>query len=128
MVAQKIATAAITLLVDGNGIMHDPCEPHCGADGVQFKEIFARNLVELDGAYPQSAYRSFVDTNANAVWTQSQGPTSSLARFGLDPLTRVMPEVKVRLLMRSLAQPYCKSAGKFRGNNQAAHRSMCRVA
>ena len=46
--AQKIATAAITQLVDENGILHDPCEPKCGADGVQFKGIFVRNLVLLD--------------------------------------------------------------------------------
>ena len=71
--AQKIATAAITTLVDGNGVMHDPCEPNCGADGVQFKGIFVRNLVDLYGADPQAAYKSFVNTNANALWTHSQG-------------------------------------------------------
>jgi predicted alpha-1,6-mannanase (GH76 family) len=71
--AQKIATAAITTLVDTNGVMHDPCEPNCGADGVQFKGIFVRNLVALYGADPQAAYKSFVNSNANAIWTRSQG-------------------------------------------------------
>jgi predicted alpha-1,6-mannanase (GH76 family) len=71
--AEKIATAAITLLVDENGIIHDPCEPNCGADGGQFKGIFVRNLVALYGAYPQAAYKSFVNSNANAIWTRSQG-------------------------------------------------------
>ncbi len=28
---QKIATAAIAQLADANGILHDPCEPKCGA-------------------------------------------------------------------------------------------------
>lgn len=73
LAAQKIATAAITLLVDANGILHDPCEPNCGADGNQFKGIFVRNLVNLYGAHPQVTYKSFVNANANAIWTKSQG-------------------------------------------------------
>jgi predicted alpha-1,6-mannanase (GH76 family) len=71
--ARKIATAAITSLVDANGIMHDSCEPKCGADGVQFKGIFVRNLIALHKVYPQAAYKSFVNANANAIWTRSQG-------------------------------------------------------
>jgi predicted alpha-1,6-mannanase (GH76 family) len=71
--AQKIATAAITSLVDGNGVLHDPCEANCGADGVQFKGIFVRNLVALHNVYPQAAYKSFITTNANAIWERSQG-------------------------------------------------------
>ncbi|MGA2048188.1 MAG: glycoside hydrolase family 76 protein [Terracidiphilus sp.] len=71
--AQKIAIAAIDRLVDSNGVMHDACEPNCGADGVQFKGIFVRNLIALYGADPQVAYKSFVDTNANVIWTHSQG-------------------------------------------------------
>ena len=71
--AEKIATAAITSLVDANGIMHDTCEPKCGADGVQFKGIFVRNLIALHGIYPQAAYRAFVNANANTIWTSSQG-------------------------------------------------------
>jgi hypothetical protein len=53
--------------------MHDPCEPNCGADGVQFKGIFVRNLIALDRAYPQSVFESFINSNADAIWTQSQG-------------------------------------------------------
>jgi predicted alpha-1,6-mannanase (GH76 family) len=71
--AQKIATAAITSLVDGSGIMHDTCEPNCGADGVQFKGIFVRNLIALQQIHPQSAFKSFVLANANTIWTRSQG-------------------------------------------------------
>jgi len=71
--AQMIAIAAIDRLVDSNGVMHDPCEPNCGADGVQFKGIFVRNLIALYGADPQAAYKSFVNTNANVTWTHSQG-------------------------------------------------------
>jgi predicted alpha-1,6-mannanase (GH76 family) len=73
LTARKIATAATTSLVDAKGIMHDPCEPNCGADGVQFKGIFVRNLIALDRAYPQSVFESFINSNADAIWTQSQG-------------------------------------------------------
>ena len=45
--ASQVADAAITHLTDANGILHDPCEPNCGADGPQFKGIFARNLMRL---------------------------------------------------------------------------------
>jgi predicted alpha-1,6-mannanase (GH76 family) len=83
--AQKIATAAITSLVDRNGVMHDPCEANCGADGVQFKGIFVRNLIALYDAYPQTAYKSFVDTNANAIWDRSQGPNFQFGQVWSGP-------------------------------------------
>ena len=33
--AKTIADAAIANLTDANGILHDVCEPDCGADGSQ---------------------------------------------------------------------------------------------
>lgn len=66
--AQKVATAAITHLVDRDGLLHDPCEPNCGADGTQFKGIFVRNLVSLYHAFPQQDWQTFIDKNANAIW------------------------------------------------------------
>jgi predicted alpha-1,6-mannanase (GH76 family) len=71
--AQKIATAAITQLVDQNGVLHDPCEPRCGADGVQFKGIFIRNLAVLDKAQRQKSYESFIDKNADTLWKDARG-------------------------------------------------------
>ena len=79
LAAQKIATAAVTQLVDANGILHDPCEPKCGADGVQFKGIFVRNLVLLDKAHPDPAYESFFDKNADTLWKDARGPNFQLA-------------------------------------------------
>ena len=73
LMAQKIATASIMSLVDSNGILHDSCEPKCGADGVQFKGIFVRNLVALYAAHPQPAYKSFIEANANAIWERARG-------------------------------------------------------
>ena len=58
-VAQRIATAATTLLVDRTGVLHDPCEPHCGADGVQFKGIFVRNLKLLKRNSTASGLQKF---------------------------------------------------------------------
>jgi predicted alpha-1,6-mannanase (GH76 family) len=55
--ADKIARAAMHGLVDGHGILHDACEPHCGGDGTQFKGIFIRNLLTLEERKPKPAYR-----------------------------------------------------------------------
>jgi predicted alpha-1,6-mannanase (GH76 family) len=78
--ARRIARAAITLLVDGDGILHDSCEPNCGADGVQFKGIFVRNLVLLDKKFPRPTFKSFVDTNADSVWKNAQGKNFQLGQ------------------------------------------------
>jgi predicted alpha-1,6-mannanase (GH76 family) len=83
--AQKIAIAAITNLVDSHGVLHDSCEPRCGADGVQFKGIFVRNLVALHNVYPQAAYKSFIDTNAGAIWNRLQGPTYQFGQVWSGP-------------------------------------------
>lgn len=72
--ANRIATAAITLLADSKGVMHDVCEPNCGDDGVQFKGIFVRNLVHLYSVAPQPKYKTFITTNADSIWEKSQGP------------------------------------------------------
>ncbi len=84
-IAQEIATAAITRLVDKAGVLHDPCEPGCGADGVQFKGIFVRNLTALDQVQPEAAYRSFIITNANAAWDKSRGPGNQFGQVWSGP-------------------------------------------
>jgi predicted alpha-1,6-mannanase (GH76 family) len=77
--AKKIALAAIGGLVDKDGVMHDGCEPaKCGADATQFKGIFARNLGELDRAYPDEVYKAFLAVNADAVWTKARGSAGDL--------------------------------------------------
>ena len=70
--AKSIAMAAITRLTDQDGILHDSCEPNCGADGVQFKGIFARNLAVLERAAPERQFRAFLKTNAESIW-RNQG-------------------------------------------------------
>ncbi len=63
-----IADAAIQNLTDSNGILHDPCEPDCGADGSQFKGVFARNLQILQQYSPEPRYATFLEKNANSIW------------------------------------------------------------
>jgi len=68
--AQQIGEAAVTGLTDANGILHDACEPRCGADGTQFKGILVRNLRLLDAVKRTPAFDKFMLTNAESVWTQ----------------------------------------------------------
>lgn len=66
--ARSLALAAISQLTDREGILHDACEPNCGADGVQFKGIFVRNLAALNAATPFLQFRTFLQTNAESIW------------------------------------------------------------
>ena len=66
--ANNIATAAIKTLSDSDGVLHDPCEPDCGADGSQFKGIFLRGLQKLQTVSPSSHYVNFIATNAASIW------------------------------------------------------------
>ncbi len=77
--AKEIAQAAISNLTDAQGILHETCEPHCGADGTQFKGIFVRNLRILYGKDHQgSLYQHFIRTNADSIWSQTHPPDYSL--------------------------------------------------
>ena len=77
--AQSIALAAIAHLTDADGILHDSCEPNCGADGVQFKGIFARNVGALDAVAPLPEFAKFLRTNAARVCANQ----SKEHRFGV---------------------------------------------
>jgi predicted alpha-1,6-mannanase (GH76 family) len=70
--AEVIADAAVTHLTDQAGVLHDPCEPNCGSDGVQFKGIFVRNLRALNGALPGQGYSRFFRVNAESIWTKDR--------------------------------------------------------
>ena len=69
--AEAIANASITHLTV-NGILVDPTVS--GGDTPQFKGVFVRNLMVLYAAAPNSQYKTFVDTNANSIWRNDQGP------------------------------------------------------
>jgi predicted alpha-1,6-mannanase (GH76 family) len=72
--AHKIAQATLSTLTDIQGILHDSCEPKCGADGTQFKGVFVRNLRALNEADARLAYEQFVKTNADSIWNQVHPP------------------------------------------------------
>ena len=76
--ATKIASAGIESLSDSNGILHEPCEPDCGADGPQFKGIFMRNLQKLQMAFPSRHFRSFIRKNASSIWSQDRNTYNEL--------------------------------------------------
>jgi predicted alpha-1,6-mannanase (GH76 family) len=78
MLDEANAIAAATLkspaLIDKHGVLHESCEPDCGADGTQFKGIFMRNLAVLYRIAPSATYRNFVLKNADSVWKGMQPP------------------------------------------------------
>jgi predicted alpha-1,6-mannanase (GH76 family) len=78
LIDEANAIAAATLvsakLVDKQGVLHEPCEPECGADGTQFKGIFMRNLAALYRVAPNARYRDFVLKNAESVWRGMRPP------------------------------------------------------
>ncbi|MDR5725832.1 MAG: glycoside hydrolase family 76 protein [Terriglobia bacterium] len=69
--AESIANAAIANLTV-NGILVDPSVS--GGDTPQFKGVFVRNLMALYAAAPNPQFKTFVDSNANSIWTNDQGP------------------------------------------------------
>lgn len=75
--AQMIATAAIGRLGHLDGILHEPCEPQCGADGPQFKGIFMRNLQKLHIAIPQRHFKDFINRNAASIWGNDRDQTNN---------------------------------------------------
>ena len=77
--ANSIAHAAMSKLADADGVLHDPSEPRCTGDTVQFKGIFVRNLVELDRASPHEEYKHFVSVNAAAAWDKARQGTDGFS-------------------------------------------------
>jgi predicted alpha-1,6-mannanase (GH76 family) len=113
--AQKIAMAAITQLVDDNGVLHDPCEPKCGADGVQFKGIFVRNLVLLSQLQPQTEYSSFIDKNADALWKDARGPNFQLGERWSGPFDSANAASQASALDAIVGATIVNTRGKIKG-------------
>ena len=75
----RIAKAALSKLQDKNGIIHDVCEPNCGADGPQFKGIFMRNLQALRGFLTEKDFKQFsiaIGMNAASIWAKDRDQAS----------------------------------------------------
>lgn len=73
IIAEEIALAAIEHLTDANGILHEPCEPDCGADGPTFKGIFMRNLQQLQHVRSNKRFEEFILKNAESIWSRARG-------------------------------------------------------
>ena len=83
--ANTIAQAAISHLTDSNGVLHDVCEPNCGADGIQFKGVFLRNLMALLGVTPNQQYANFALTNAESIWNTSRDTSNAFGQVWSGP-------------------------------------------
>ncbi len=70
--ANRIALAASTKLTDDQRVLHDPCEPRCGEDGVQFKGIFFRDLLALLKTSRSPQLSQLITTNADSAWNKAR--------------------------------------------------------
>jgi predicted alpha-1,6-mannanase (GH76 family) len=77
--AELTSKAVTQHLTDANGVIHDPCEPDCGADGVQFKGILMRNLLPLLAVSPSPELTTLVQQNAESVWTRARTPANQFS-------------------------------------------------
>ncbi|CAM1502665.1 Fc.00g074410.m01.CDS01 [Cosmosporella sp. VM-42] len=68
--AAPIANAAISRLVDGNGILVDDCDRSktCSGDGEQFKGVFTRGLRDLYDQRHDDNWKNFLTHNAQSIW------------------------------------------------------------
>ena len=87
--ADNIAHAAMTNLVDSNGILQEPCEPgnSCGGDGPQFKGIFVRDLYFLYDTDHNAAYWNFLSKNAQTIWANDLNTSNQMGLHWDGPLT-----------------------------------------
>ena len=71
--ASSIAHGAIDHLTDSNGILTEPGYPGPpDTTGSQFKGVFARNLAVLQSVAADDAYVSFLQKNADAIWSEDR--------------------------------------------------------
>jgi len=85
--AKRIADGALSKLTDANGVLHDKCEPKCGADGLQFKGIFVRNLRTLNDVAPEERYARAFAVNADSIWTKNRTSEDTFGTVWSGPLT-----------------------------------------
>lgn len=78
--ANAIAAATMGALADERGVLREPCEPSCGADGPLFKGVFMRNLGRLLDATEDPAQQAFITTSADWLWNAGRDAQD---RFGL---------------------------------------------
>lgn len=107
--AQAIADAAIRNLAP-NGILREPCEPDCGADGPQFKGIFIRNLIDLQQATQKETYKAFILQNADSIWSQCRNDANQFGLCWADKFDRA-DAARHSAAMDALNAALCLSVG-----------------
>jgi len=70
--ARATSHAAMTRMVDADGILHDVCEPKCNEDRVQFKGILARDLAVFFEGESSPVISHFLERNAESVWNKAR--------------------------------------------------------
>ena len=83
--AESIATAAMDKLVNGYGVLREPCEPTCGGDGTQFKGIFMRHLGELQTKTGNVTERAFLANNADWIWNAGRNASGQVGQVWSGP-------------------------------------------
>ncbi|QHS52461.1 glycoside hydrolase family 76 protein [Edaphobacter sp. 12200R-103] len=85
--ARQIADAAVAHFSDKAGVIHEPCEPNCGADGIQFKGIFVRNLRDLNNIAAEPVTGKAIAANAEAIWTKNRTSQNTFGTVWSGPIT-----------------------------------------
>jgi predicted alpha-1,6-mannanase (GH76 family) len=78
--AIAIAGAALTNLVNSNGILREPREFRAvgNHDVPQFKGIFTRQIAALDDVASKPVYREFLLANARSIWANARNDRDEL--------------------------------------------------
>jgi predicted alpha-1,6-mannanase (GH76 family) len=79
--AQQLAGASTTnTALNPGGILTDPCEPNCGADGPSFKGAYVRGLSALNAAVSSHPYSAYLSRQATSAYTADR---TTLDTYGL---------------------------------------------
>lgn len=70
--ARQIGDASVAHFTGKDGILHEPCEPKCSADGIQFKGIFLRNLRDLNEVAPDPIFAKAFAVSSESIWSKSR--------------------------------------------------------
>jgi predicted alpha-1,6-mannanase (GH76 family) len=121
--ATAIADAATATLVDGSGILREPCETgDCGGDGPQFKGIFLRYLAYLYDVTRKPAYYTFLYKNAHAVWFNDRNVFNQLGLHWNGPFdfADAARQSSAMMAVSALAQPITADLAFAKGSGDPA--------
>lgn len=121
--ATLIANATIAILVDGSGVLREPCESgDCGGDGPQFKGIFIRYLAYLYDVTRNPAYYNFLFKNAHSVWFTDRNVFNQLGlRWGQTfDMADAARQSSAMMAVSALAEPITAPLPFAKGSGEPA--------